>query len=82
VLPGEILKYLDPEGFQVIQLIVVNPVSHRLYIAPVKAHEKYVVNGSYHMEMLAHGQKAQEEEKRYFMDKIGNRMHALQRRKR
>ena len=31
------------------------------------------------MEMLAHGQKAQEKEKGDLMDKIGDRMHTLQR---
>ena len=80
MFPGKIFENLHTEGFQVVQFFIGHPVAHRLDIAPLKTHEKYIKQGSNHMKMLAQGQKAQKEEKGNLMNKIRDRMQPLKRR--
>ena len=47
-------------------------------VALAGSHEEYVEKGCDNMEMLAHGQKAKEEEKGDIMDKIHGHMQALE----
>ena len=72
MLPGKILKMLDAERFEFIQLFIGDPIPHRFYSASLKTHEKNIKNGDNHMEVLAQGQETQEKEKSDVMHKIGN----------
>ncbi len=67
VFPGEILKLLDPKGFQVIQFFLGQSVAHRLDRAPVEPQEQHVEERGQHMEVFTKGQKAEEIKKRQVM---------------
>ena len=71
MLPGEILDLLDADRLQITDLLIAQPVLHRLDHALVQPHEEDVEEGGQDMEMLAKGQVAEEEKKDQIMNIIG-----------
>ena len=71
VLPGEVFEGLHAEGFHLVQMLVVDALSHRLHRSAVQLCEVNVEERCFHVELNSERPVAQQEVKGQHIDKIG-----------
>ena len=68
VLPGEVLEFLHPEGFHLVQMLIAHAPPHRLHRSAVQLGEVDIEERRLHVELNSKRPVAQQEVKGQFVE--------------
>ena len=82
MLPGKVFECLHSKRFHLVEMLIADSLSHRLYHSPLQFREVEIEQRGFHMELNSKWPIAQQEIKGHFMEKIGAKVEIPECRKR